>query len=167
MNRNNDQLEDIGIVCMDNTNLSPVAAYILRDLAVRSKNAKIRQLRFHDAGYKRTTNRVSNAAKGFLQQRGFGTTDMMETKRVRKRWLEKMDLILVMDKFLKRDILYDFFSTRVEEMKQKIHIFNEFAGINERIRDPGMDYTEDITPVFLLVERCCQNIMKKLEKILS
>ena len=149
---------NLSLVCLDNTNLSLVAVYLLRDLAIYSSNPKIRQIWFHDAGYKRTSIRVSNAAKGFLQQRGFGTTDMMETKRVNKKWLEKKDLILVMDKFLKRDWIYDFFPTRVEEMNDKILLFNEFAGIEECIRDPGINYTEDNTPVFLHVKRCCRQI---------
>ncbi|WP_457558011.1 arsenate reductase/protein-tyrosine-phosphatase family protein [Candidatus Harpocratesius sp.] len=157
-------VESIGIVCMDNTTLSPVAAYLFRDLAIKSRNPKIRKIRFFDAGYKRTHHSVSNSAKGFLQQRGFGTTDMMETHRVNKNWLVTKDIIFVMDRFLQRDLLYDFFPTKVEEMKKKILILNEAAGIDERIRDTSEDFYIDVTPTFLLIERCCIQIIKIIER---
>lgn len=144
--------------------MSPVASYILRDLAIKSKNPKVRAIQFQDAGYKRSSSQISNSTKGFLQTRGFGTTDMMEIKRIDKYWLVQKDLVFVMDKFLQRDIIYDFFPLKAIEMKKKIVILNEVAGIKTRIRDPGEDFTEDITPVFELIERCCIEIMKKIEK---
>ncbi|MHA1887862.1 MAG: hypothetical protein ACTSX0_07530 [Promethearchaeota archaeon] len=39
---------NLSLVCLDNTNLSLVAVYLLRDLAIYSSNPKIRQIWFHD-----------------------------------------------------------------------------------------------------------------------
>ena len=157
-------IETVGIVCIDNARLSPVAAIICRDIAIKSKNPKIRALQFHDAGFRRISHKVSDSAKGFLQSQGFGSSDMLEIKRIDKQWLLKKDLILVMDKFLQRDILYDFFPTQVSAMKEKILILNEVAGISTRIRDPGDDYNADHGAVYLLIEKCCQKILQRIEQ---
>ena len=89
---------------------------------------------------------------------------MLEIKRIDKQWLLKKDLIFVMDKFLQRDILYDFFRSQISTMKEKILILNEEAGISTRIRDPGEDFNADHRAVFLLIEKCCQKIMQRIEK---
>ncbi|MHA1520417.1 MAG: arsenate reductase/protein-tyrosine-phosphatase family protein [Promethearchaeota archaeon] len=158
------KIETIGIVCIDNSSLSQVAAIICRDLAIRSKNPKVRSLQIYDAGYKRISQKVSDSAKGFLQTKGFGSSDMLEIKRINKQWLLKKDLVFVMDKFLQRDILYDFFPSRNSPMRDKIFILNEVAGIPTRIRDPGDDYNADHRAVYILIEKCCQKIMQRIEK---
>ncbi|MHA1475413.1 MAG: arsenate reductase/protein-tyrosine-phosphatase family protein [Promethearchaeota archaeon] len=151
---------DIGIVCIDNTKLSPVAAVLLRSYALQSNNSKVRDIQFYDAGYNRE---VADSAKGFLQQQGFGTTYMLESKRIDKKWIKSKDIILTMDRFLKRDIIYDYPLVH-QDLKEKVFTLTEVAGIQERIRDPGEDYEEDLESVFLLIDKCCKGIIKKLEK---
>lgn len=153
---------DIGIVCIDNTKLSPVAAVLLRSYALQSSNSKVRDIQFYDAGYNRG-GEVADSAKGFLQQKGFGTTYMLESKRIDKKWIKSKDLILTIDKFIKRDIIYDYPLIH-QDLKDKVFTLTEIAGIQERIRDPGEDYEEDLESVFLLIDKCCKIIIKKLEK---
>jgi protein-tyrosine-phosphatase len=155
-------IKGIGIVCLDNLRLGPVAAYILRDLLVKSKNAGVRGIQVSDAGIKRLGSKVSDATKGFLQQKGFGTTDLMEPKRVNKYWLQSKDVIFTMDRFQKRDLIYDFFPNN-QEMGKKFLVITEAAGIKEKIRDPLDDFNIDIKPVFQLIEKCCIEIFKKIE----
>ena len=155
-------VKDIGIVCIDNTKLSPVAAVLLRNFVIKSKNPNIRNIQVYDAGYERGE-KIADSARGFLQKRGFGTTFMLETTRIDKKWVKSRDLILTMDKFLKRDIIYDF-PMNDQDLKLKVFTLNEISGINERIRDPGEDYGVDLDPIFELIEKCCKKIIEKLEK---
>ncbi len=153
---------EIGIVCIDNTKLSPIAAVLLRSYALQSSNPKVRDIQFYDAGYNRG-GEVADSAKGFLQQKGFGTTFMLESRRIDKKWIKSKDLILTMDKFIKRDIIYDYPIVH-QDLKDKVFTLTEIAGIQERIRDPGENQEEDLEPVFSLIENCCKKIIKKLEK---
>ena len=153
---------DIGIVCIDNTKLSPVAAVLLRSYALQSNNSKVRDIQFYDAGYNRG-GEVADSAKGFLQQQGFGTTYMLEAKRITKNWIKSKDLILTIDKFIKRDIIYDYPLVH-QNLKDKVFTLTEVAGIQERIRDPGDNYEEDLESVFILIDNCCKKIIKKLEQ---
>jgi protein-tyrosine-phosphatase len=151
--------KDIGIVCIDNTKLSPV---LLRSYALQSSNPKVRDIQFYDAGYNRGEN-IADSAKGFLQQHGYGTTFMLEPSRINKNWIKSKDLILTMDKYIKRDIIYDFPLVH-QDLRDKVFTLPEFAGIQERIRDPGENYEEDLESVFILIDNCCKKIIKKLEK---
>ncbi|QEE15510.2 hypothetical protein DSAG12_01336 [Promethearchaeum syntrophicum] len=153
---------DIGIVCIDNTKLSPVAAVLFRSYALQSNIPKVRDIQFYDAGYKRG-GEVANSAKGFLQTQGFGTTYMLESRRIDKQWIKSKDIILTMDKFIKRDIIYDYPLVH-QDLKEKVFTLTEIAGIQEKIRDPGENYEEDLDSVFLLIDKCCKKIIKKLEQ---
>ncbi len=153
---------DIGIVCLDNTKLSPVAAVLLRSYALQSSNSKVRDIQFYDAGYNHGEE-VSNSTKGFLQKLGFGTTYMLKPRRINKKWIKSKSLILTMDKFIKRDIIYDYPLVH-QNLRDKVFTLTEIAEIQEKIRDPGEDYDEDLESVFLLIDKCCKKIIKKLEK---
>ena len=68
-----------------------------------------------------------------------------------------------MDKFIKRDIIYDFPLVH-QDLRDKVFTLPEISGIQERIRDPGENYEEDLESVFILIDNCCKKIIKKLEK---
>ena len=87
----------------------------------------------------------------------------MEPTRVTKYWLKSKDIIFTMDRFQKRDLIYDFFRNDLDAHK-KFLILNEAAGISERIRDPVDDYNADIKSVFILIEKCCKAIYQKIER---
>jgi protein-tyrosine-phosphatase len=154
---------NIAIVCIDNTRLSPVAVVIMRNMASKSSNKFVKQIAFDAAGYKRSSMNVSDSAKGYLQRKGFHATAFMEAKRADKTFLKMKDIIFTIDRFIARDLLYDFFPTKTPEWKQKILVLNDAAGIKDKIRDPGEDYNADIDAVFELIEKCCKAIIKKLE----
>jgi protein-tyrosine-phosphatase len=157
-------IQSIGIVDNDGTRLSPVAAVLIRDLLVRSKNPKVRSISVDGAGFKRTTLKVEDRAIGYLQTQGFGAAGMLEPKRIDKYWLKTKDLILTIDRFIKRDILYDYFPTTTDEWDEKILVFHEAAGINEKIQDPLDDYSVDIRNIFELIKKCVEKIIQKLEQ---
>ena len=158
-------ITSIGIICLDGVRLSPVAAVIMRDLLVKSKKSAVRSISVEDAGHKRTSSKVSNSSKGFLQQRGFGTTAFLEPKRVDKYWLKTKDLVLTMDRFIRRDILRDFYPTKKAEVEGHFLILNDAAGIRDKIRDPGDEVNAGIEDVFLLIEECVKKIVKKIEAV--
>jgi len=141
-------IQYIGIVCDDNARLSPVATYLLRDLAIRSSQEWIRSLEFYSAGYKQV-GELSNGAKGFLQTRGFGNTDLYSPTRVDKYWIRKKDLIIPMNRFLRLKLLHDFPITGVN-MQEKIIPFPKISGLNEMIHDPGDDDPDALEETFLL-----------------
>lgn len=151
-------------MCIDDLRLSPVASLILKDLLIKSKNSFVRSILVSHAGYKRRGSSVSDATKGFLQKRGFGITDMLEPHRVSKIWLKSKDVIFTMDRFIRRDLIYDFFPSKRKEMELKILVLNDAAKINEKIRDFGDDYNSDSSCVFNLIERCCKEIYLQIEK---
>ena len=154
-------LQEVGVVCSDDSRLSPVASRILRDLAIRSSKASVRQIQFWDAGINRS-DKISDAAKGFLQTRGFGTSSLMEVKRVDKYWIKTKDLILTSDRFIKREIVFNFPITNID-LNEKVFTLPEAAGINERIQDFKEDYNIDSSEVYELIERCCIALIKKIE----
>ncbi len=135
----------------------------MKDLVIKSKSSVVRRIQVDHAGYKRQGSKVADATKGFLQKRGFGTSDMLEPHRVNKLWLLSKDLVLTMDRFIKRDLIYDYFPAKVKEMQNKIIVLNDAAGM-EKIRDFGDDYNTDSTSVFNLIEQCCQEIYKQIER---
>jgi protein-tyrosine-phosphatase len=156
-------IQSVGLVCIDNTRLSPVAEVLLNRMAIESRNPKVRGISFHSAGYNRTIDKVADSAKGYLQMLGFSISPFMETDRINKDWLISKDLILTMDKFIRRDILFNYFPGSETEWANKILVLNEAAGIGDKIRDPGSDPTADIKPVYNLIRRCCEALIKKLE----
>lgn len=157
-------INEIGVVCDDGSKLSPVVVVLLRDFAIRSSNKNVRSMKFYNAGYKRGKE-ITNSAKGFLQQEGFQTTsDFLELDRVDFGWIQIKDIILVMDKFLKRKIFHDYGDSNIE-IEKKVFIFNEFVGINQKIRDPGDEFvSSENKELFLLLKKCCQIFIKMLEK---
>ncbi|WP_457920135.1 arsenate reductase/protein-tyrosine-phosphatase family protein [Candidatus Lokiarchaeum ossiferum] len=155
----------MAFVCIDDLRLSPVASLILRDLLIKSKKSNVRNIQVSHAGYKRRGSTVSDATKGFLQKRGFGTTDMLEPHRVSKAWLKSKDIIFTMDRFLRRDLIYDFFASNRKEMENKILVLNDAAGINEKIRDFEDDHNSDSSGVFNLIERCCNELYLQIDKV--
>jgi protein-tyrosine-phosphatase len=156
-------VQSVGIVCIDNTRLSPVAEILLNRLAIESRNPKVRAISFHSAGYNRTADKIADSAKGYLQTLGFGLTPFMETDRINKDWLITKDIILTMDKYLRRDIIFNYFPGSEREWENKILVLNEVVGITEKIRDPGPDPIAETKHVYSLIQRCCEALIKKLE----
>jgi len=156
-------IQTIGVVDIDNVRLGPVAQVILNRTAVESKNAAVRGIKFYTAGYKRTIDNVADNAKSYLQTHGFGNVELMKPVRIDKNWIRTKDLIIVTEQYLRDKILFDFFPTTYEEWEKKIMIMNDLAGITEGIRDPGQDPLVSMKPIYELLERCCKEIIKKLE----
>lgn len=154
--------QTIGIVDSDNVRFGPVAQVILNRMAVESKNGNVRKISFQTAGIKRTSDQVSNSAKGYLQQKGFGATDLLKPQRIDKYWVKTKDLIVVLEYYLKDKVIFDFFPTNFEEMGEKVLVLNEIVEISDPIRDPGTD-EENLKPIYELLERCCKEFIKKLE----
>ena len=67
-------------------------------------------------------------------------------------------------RFIKRDILYDYFPTTTNEWEEKILVFHEAAGLNEKIQDPGEDYSVDIRTVYELIKKASEKIIQKIEQ---
>ena len=153
----------IGVICNHNARLSPVAAFLLRDLAIRSSREWIRNLIFFSAGYK-YAGELSNGAKSFLQTRGFGNMDLYSPTRVNKYWVRTKDLIITMNRFIRLKLLHDFPITGVN-LSEKIIPFPEISEINEPIHDPGDDDPEALENTFLLIEKCCEALIRKLETL--
>lgn len=156
-------VSSIGIVCTDCSRLSPVAAVLLRYYMSRSTNASVRRIQVSNAGYNKVGLKISNRAISFLQKRGFGVSDHMKPVRIDRVWVEKKDLILSTDRFLKRNLIYDVFSTKVAEMRETVFTLPEAVGIDDKIRDPGEDRGIDIAPTFELIDKCCIKLVKILE----
>lgn len=163
INVNLKKIQYVGIVCDDNARLSPVATYLLRDLAIRSSHEWIRSLEFFSAGYKQV-GKLSNGAKGFLQTRGFGNTDLYSPTRVDKYWVRKKDLIITMNRFLRLNLIHDYPITGVN-MQEKIIPFPKISGLSEMVHDPGDDDPEELEKSFLLIEKGCKAIIKKFEAL--
>ncbi len=157
-------VETIGLVCIDSRRLSPVAAVLLRDMLLKSKKETVRSIQVYHGGYERKGHDISNRALSYLQRKGFTQSDQLRVERIDKIWARSKDLILTMDKFIKRDVIYDFPMTD-KDLKKSVFTLTEAAGVNERIRDPGEDYSYEIDPVFDLIERCLKEIVKKLERV--
>ncbi len=137
--------------------------YFFRDFASNSIKESIRQLRFNAAGYKRNTSKIADISKGFLITRGYKAVDYFEPTRINKSWLTSNDIIFTMDRFLRRDILFQYFPLQMEVMELRILTLSEAAGITDKIIDLGDDPSEDFHPVFNLLERCCRTIIQKIE----
>ena len=163
INMNLKKIHYIGIVCDDNSRLSPVATYLLRDLAIRSSHEWVRDLEIFSAGYKQV-GKLSNGAKGFLQTRGFGNTDLYAPTRVDKYWVRKKDLIITINRFLRLNLIHDYPISGVN-MQEKIIPFPKISGLNEMVHDPGDDDPEALEKTFLLIEKGCKAIIKKFEAL--
>ena len=148
-------ITEIGIIDDDGTKLSPVAVVLLRDMAIKSSNALIRSILFSDAGYDRGKI-IKNSAKSFLQLKGFQTTsDYLQVNRISKAWVERNELILVMDQYLKLKVIRDH-SILNQDIDKKVFVLSDFVGINQPIQDPGDDFVDsDNRTVFLLIIKCC------------
>ena len=157
------EIQYIGIVCKHNARLSPVATYLLRDLAIRSSHEWIRGLEIFSAGYNQPGG-LSNGAKSFLQLRGFGNTDLYSPTRVDKYWVRTKDLIITMNRPLRLKLIHDFPITGVN-LQEKIVPFPKISGIDEPIHDPGDDDPETLEESFLLIEKNCKAFIRKLETL--
>jgi hypothetical protein len=130
-------ITEIGIIDDDGTKLSPVAVVLLRDMAIKSSNALIRSILFSDAGYDRGKT-IKNSAKGFLQLEGFQTTsDYLQVNRISKAWVERKELIFVMDEYLKLKIIRDN-SILNQDIEKKVFVLGDFVGINHQFKIQAM-----------------------------
>lgn len=156
------KITSIGIVDIDSLRLAPVTAVLLRDMLQQSKNKNLHEINVEYAGYERTSQNISNSAKGYLQTKGFKNTDALDIYRIDKPWLMSKDLILTIDKYIKRDILYNYPIQGEQSLEPKTHILTEYVGINDKIRDPGTEGLYNIRDAYELIERCLEKLVAKI-----
>jgi protein-tyrosine phosphatase len=131
--------QHVTVVCLGNRCRSPAGEYLLRYYAKSLPNPKMQSIQFDSAGFLTNKSGMDEYTAQFLEQKKISTKNFV-SKKLSTPYLARYDIIFVMERRLKDEILQDFFHHASEEesykMSQKILSFGELVGFNEDIPDP-------------------------------
>jgi protein-tyrosine-phosphatase len=156
-------IKKILIIDEDNTQMSPIAEFMLRDAVKNSLKPSIREISVKAMGIKRKSNEISNRAISYLQQNDYRTYDVYRVTIVTPFLALGYDLILCMNDYCLKKLKMSILFESLDKYEGKIFLFTEVVGLSGDINDPGDSYekfyqeVEKIPPVI-------QRIIKELEK---
>jgi protein-tyrosine-phosphatase len=143
-----------------------VGEYLLRHYASKSQIAPIKMIEFDSAGLNGGYYGMDPNSFDYLQQKGIHPADF-HSKRTNRKYLENFDLILVMEQYMKREILQDnYFDLNGEALKQmanKILLFTEAGGQNGDIDDPYGSSPKFYAKILKQIDEISQLIISNLE----
>lgn len=159
--------QKITVICLGNICRSPVAEYLLRHYAAKSEHHTIKSLIIDSAGLNGGYYDMDPNSQAYLRQKGIDPTSF-QSKRTSRKYLEKFDLILVMEAYMKREILQDYFfnlsPADIALFSDRIQLFSEIGGDRGDIEDPYGSPTPFYLKVLNRIDEIAGKIIEKLEK---
>ncbi|MGV9198855.1 MAG: low molecular weight protein arginine phosphatase [Promethearchaeia archaeon] len=157
------KIRNVLFLCMGNTCRSPCAEYISKGLKTGKYKEELKDVEFNSAGFFNYFDGAQPETKEFIESKGIDMSDF-ESKLVNKELLEKVDLIIGMQKRHKRRLLRKF--KDVEGLEEKTHILKEFAGETEDIdiEDP---FQKDKETYFKILNSVEKYTIKAIEKVMD
>lgn len=156
-------IKKILIVDDDNTQMGPIAEFMLRDAIKNSTKMAVRAISIKAMGIRRKNNEMSNRAISYLQQNNIRTYDVYRVTIITPFLAQGYDLILCLNDYCLKKLKLSILFETIDKYEGKIHLFTESVGLSGDINDPNDDYdkfyqeVEKIPPVI-------QRIEKELEK---
>lgn len=141
------------VVCYGNTCRSPVGEYLLRHFQKDSS------IRIASAGLSPSFNSIAQYSQKYLAFRGISFTDF-RPHEVSRASIEEFDCILVVEKYMQRDLQESFCQGR-PDLSQKIKVWSEYAGESGDIEDPYMSGKDTYFRILDIMERHAQKIVRK------
>lgn len=154
------------VVCLGNMCRSPVGEYLLRDFALKSSSAPVRQIQFYSAGIWGSSGGMHEHSLTYLSNMGINGRDF-QSKKLNRTLILTYDLILVFEKYMISDSIVPFLkedrNSEYEELKQKFLLFTEAAGDSGEIEDPYGYGKREYFRILNEISRCAELIVKKWE----
>ena len=158
------------VICIGNMCRSPVAEYLLRHYAQKSKKSKIQQIVFESAGTMGGYGGMDEYSLRFLKQKGINALDF-QSRMVHRSIVNVCDLILTMTSSLKTTIIEEYFwniSTNPTQYAANVNVssFKEAAGQDGDVDDPvGYNWNEYLD-VMLEIDGFAQKIIQNWERLM-
>ena len=139
-------------ICHGNICRSPMAEFILKDLAARAGREKDFFISSAAVSSEETGNDMYPPAKRILREKGV-PFERRHARRVTAEEMDTYDLIIVMDGSNRRNLerMFGTFFTR------KIRYLSEYAGIGRDVADPW--YTDDFETAYSDILEGCRGIL--------
>ncbi len=161
--------EKVLVVCYGNICRSPVAEYILKKYAKESEILAINSMEIKSAGLHPVLQEMSHNSLRYLETHDIGENlSLFESTPISKSLVQKYDTILVLENYMKEEILAICRVPRDEEevlqWSQKMHTLSEAANLHGDIEDPyGMNYAR-YEKILSQIKKLCKLAIKNWEK---
>jgi protein-tyrosine phosphatase len=152
------------VVCLGNTCRSPAGEYLLRYYAKQSNNEFLNESQFTSAGLYPTTGGMAHYTAEYIELKGM-VTHHFKNSPIQFDPIAKYDWILVMEQYMKDDILDLYYRKmqfvepeKFKQANEKIQLFSEMAGGSGDVEDP---YGDDRDRYFRILQQI-ENYAKKI-----
>ena len=154
---------NILLVCMGNICRSPMAASVMHAEVVRRRLADRVALDSAGAYGAHQGEKADRRAVALAQARGYEQIVNERARKVTEDDFERFDLILAMD----RDNLMNLQRVCPAEHRHKLHLFLEYAGVEERteVPDPYYGNAAGFEAVLKLCEQGVDGVLRRVAEV--
>ena len=145
----------IMFVCHGNICRSPMAEFVMKDLADKAGMAGEFEIASSAVSAEELGNHVYPPARDILAEHGISCKGKRAEVFCRRDY-EKFDLIIVMDKSNLRNLMRIIGS----DPEQKVHLLLEYAGRSDSVADPW--YTGDFESAYRDILEGCEGLLDHL-----
>lgn len=145
----------IMFVCHGNICRSPMAEFVMKDLADKAGMAGEFEIASSAVSAEELGNHVFPPARDILAEHGISCKGKRAEVFCRRDY-EKFDLIIVMDKSNLRNLMRIIGS----DPEQKVHLLLEYAGRSDSVADPW--YTGDFESAYRDILEGCEGLLDHL-----
>ena len=159
---------NILVVCLGNTCRSPAGEYLLRHYSKNSASQHISQGNFESAGIHPVSYGMANYTKDYLEMQGI-EPNHFQNQQIPYDPLDDFDYILVMEEYMKEDILSRYYShlkindpKKYKEKEEKIILYSQAAGEDGNIEDPYSMSREKYFQILSQIDNYAKLIIARL-----
>ena len=160
----------ITVICYGNMCRSPVGEYLLRYYARQSPFPQIQAIKFDSAGTHGGWSGMDDFSEKYLKEKGI-QTDEFQSKRISRAYLDNYDLILVMEEYMRDEILRTKYENVDPSMRdaveKRIMTFKEAAGLQGDISDPVATSWDHYHKIMDEIDMIAMKIITILEQSLN
>ena len=126
----------VTVICLGNICRSPVGELLLKKYAKASKQSNLNKIEFDSAGLQGGYMQMHRFSQEFLQSQGIDISHFI-SKATSVEYFSQFDLILVLEAYMRDEILRLFHTYHVKSEKiPKIQTLTEAAGSQGDVEDP-------------------------------
>jgi protein-tyrosine-phosphatase len=158
----------VTVICLGNICRSPVAEHLLRFYASQSNNPKIQKIIFDSAGLSGGIYDMADNSERFLDEKGINFSKFV-SKSTSRKYLEQYDRIIVLEEYMKDEILRKYFNQYSLEERKKIedsiNTLSEAGDSQGDIDDPYGYGRARYYEILREIDHFCKQIILSWEKI--
>jgi len=159
--------KSITVICLGNICRSPVGEYLLRAYAMHSVCPEIWNIEFDSAGIEGGFLSLNQLSAEYLEEKGINCSKF-HSKKINRQYLDRFDLILVMEDYMKEEIIQNYYDSlkedEINKIRNKIKTLKEIVGKKGDIEDPYGQDRWTYRTILGEIDYLCKRFIQKLEK---